>query len=1314
MKKLISILLALVMTAAIAAAGFAMPEQSAAEDPVNLNAVKTVEKAAADVDMNETVTLIVELKDAPTAARVSDLASKSAQSISNALKAKQAAVQDRIASMLASDAQMEVVYNYTLLFNGFAVRVPRYMKSRIAAIPGVKKVSVSPRYAVPQLVEEEPEKLATSAHYISADYAWDAGYTGAGTVIAIIDTGCAVDHAAFATAPAGQKMDADYLAAVLANEDLHAEELYADGTLSENEVYYSGKIPYRFNYGNGTNDVGHAYAQSDHGTHVAGIAAGYNPENNNTGIAKDAQLAIMQVFDSDGGAGWDTILAALEDCAYLGVDAVNMSLGSDLGYTSDGPRFDDIFDLAASHGINIACAAGNSGRVSRQYYGSNHDYALAMNPDNGLVSSPGTYAQSMCAAACEKTGLPSITYFSSRGTTADLKLKPEITAPGRYIDGPVDPEFTGGGDQYQQKSGTSMASPHLAGAMALLTNYVSVTWPELTGQDKTDMVNRLLMCTADPAARTSPRAQGSGVINIEKAITTGAFITVPNCSRPKLELGDDPDKTGVYTLSFSIVNFGETELNFAPSVTVLTEDTVSKTINGQLTDDLNIQARDITSDCSIGGSESITVPAGSTREVTLTVTLSSELKSKLDSIFPNGIYIDGNVVLKGEVDLTVPFLGFYGSWSRASVFDRNTYFDEIQGVNNYNIHTLQTTVGAMVDEEQCMLFGANPYIESDDWWADRCTLSPNGDGCYEQIDRLTYAIIRNAGEGGLKIFNEDDPETVYYYEDLSGMPKSWKLDVQDESSFIYSSDLIQFESWSPETEGLAEGTHIVFKLYHYLDYENFDPAQNECCEIVLPMTVDTTAPEITYWNVEEGTLTVRVHDEHYAAWIGVYADADCTELITERAIAERTRGANTDLTLNVGDRDTVFVKVGDYGRNTSLVCELTGEGGSMELIDLESISLDPAQLEMIVGDTAMLSLVKVPTEANNFSIAWTSSNPSVVAVAGDRNGAELTAVSRGAVRITATAVNYATGETFTAYTNVTVGEFVGYERVDRVDEGGKYIIVADSSVTGSIGYAVGNTTVPTTNKNLLPVMVSINADDMIVVDPSIDFDSITWIPQSYQSGYSWKNVGNSKYIGFNSNKDLYPSSSPFQWTYDDDRAFENQYDPTYKYLNYSAATGSSQARYRTGRTAAPIRLYKLIENEPYVPVIYTVTFADWDGTVISTVEVEEGCAASAPADPVRAGYRFIGWDGDFSFVTEDITVTAMYEEDFLLGDVNLDGFIRIDDALMTMRHAMNIILLSGQGLLNANVNGDNTVNTVDALAIMRIALLRGTGFTITD
>ena len=87
---------------------------------------------------------------------------------------------------------------------------------------------------------------------------------------------------------------------------------------------------------------------------------------------------------------------------------------------------------------------------------------------------------------------------------------------------------------------------------------------------------------------------------------------------------------------------------------------------------------------------------------------------------------------------------------------------------------------------------------------------------------------------------------------------------------------------------------------------------------------------------------------------------------------------------------------------------------------------------------------------------------------------------------------------------------------------------------------------------------------------------------------------------------------------------------------------------------------------------------------------------------------------DFSFVTEDITVTAMYEEDFLLGDVNLDGFIRIDDALMTMRHAMNIILLSGQGLINANVNGDNTVNTVDALAIMRIALLRGTGFTITD
>jgi hypothetical protein len=63
-----------------------------------------------------------------------------------------------------------------------------------------------------------------------------------------------------------------------------------------------------------------------------------------------------------------------------------------------------------------------------------------------------------------------------------------------------------------------------------------------------------------------------------------------------------------------------------------------------------------------------------------------------------------------------------------------------------------------------------------------------------------------------------------------------------------------------------------------------------------------------------------------------------------------------------------------------------------------------------------------------------------------------------------------------------------------------------------------------------------------------------------------------------------------------------------------------------------------------VSVSYTVKFVDWDGSTLNEQTVEEGKAATAPANPARAGYTFIGWDKDFSNITGDLTVTAAYEK----------------------------------------------------------------------
>ena len=116
--------------------------------------------------------------------------------------------------------------------------------------------------------------------------------------------------------------------------------------------------------------------------------------------------------------------------------------------------------------------------------------------------------------------------------------------------------------------------------------------------------------------------------------------------------------------------------------------------------------------------------------------------------------------------------------------------------------------------------------------------------------------------------------------------------------------------------------------------------------------------------------------------------------------------------------------------------------------------------------------------------------------------------------------------------------------------------------------------------------------------------------------------------------------------------------------------------------------------------VYTVTFIDGlTGEVIAEAEVEYGGSAEAPDAPDHDWYLFGGWEGDYSNVTADVTVTAVY---LLLGDVDGDGDLTSADALIVLRYALNILTEVDADI--ADVNGDGTVNSVDALLILRRAM----------
>ena len=236
---------------------------------------------------------------------------------------------------------------------------------------------------------------------------WALGYTGQGQTIAVIDTGIKVNHTNFATAPQDPHFDAAGIQSVLNRYDLCAEERY-NGTLTGATLYHSAKLPFTFNYYAGNTDVSHANAGSDHGTHVSSIAAGC--DSSSRGVAYNAQIISMQVFQN-GGAAWTEILAALEDCAWLEVDALNMSLGSDNGFTQGEADMEEVFALLTAHGVNCAVAAGNSGTAgSGNNYGSKRP---TFNMDNGVVASPSTLGGSLSVAASSNSSSATPTSYSS-------------------------------------------------------------------------------------------------------------------------------------------------------------------------------------------------------------------------------------------------------------------------------------------------------------------------------------------------------------------------------------------------------------------------------------------------------------------------------------------------------------------------------------------------------------------------------------------------------------------------------------------------------------------------------------------------------------------------------------------------------------------------------------------------------------------------------------------------------------------------------------------------------------------------------------
>ena len=378
---------------------------------------------------------------------------KAAINYRRSLETKQKTLQNMIEKKVGHP--LNVQWNLTLLVNAISVEIPYKDVEVIRAMPGVRSVDFENTYYA-QEVADEPDTANTSTGMVGASLSWSEGYTGAGTKIAILDTGIDVTHQSFDPIA--------YKCAVMDIIETYHKKIFVMGridnellnqlnakkkmpSLTADDLYVNAKIPFAFNYSLGSLDVSHRDNASNHGSHVAGIAAAnrYLIKEDKlidaaeavfaVGMAPDAQLVVMDVFKSSGGTSDSEYFAALEDAILLGCDSANLSLGSpNQGFTYSNGYQDILNRLANDRNIEmvVAISAGNEGAQTDNLQTDLYIEDVSLHTGG----SPGSFINSMCVASADNIGFTdlAITVGDVRFSywETDYKNEPLATIAGEH------------------------------------------------------------------------------------------------------------------------------------------------------------------------------------------------------------------------------------------------------------------------------------------------------------------------------------------------------------------------------------------------------------------------------------------------------------------------------------------------------------------------------------------------------------------------------------------------------------------------------------------------------------------------------------------------------------------------------------------------------------------------------------------------------------------------------------------------------------------------------------------------------------------
>ena len=568
----------------------------------------------------------------------------------------------------------------------------------------------------------------------------------------------------------------------------------------------------------------------------------------------------------------------------------------------------------------------------------------------------------------EGDGKIAMSDFSSWGTTGDLQLKPEITAPGGsiYSVNGVDPS----GTAYEQMSGTSMSSPHVAGLVALASEFLEDRGlTEKTGLSRRVLTQSLMMSTAEVIQENelpySVRNQGAGLASIENMIKADSYILVDGQpdGKVKAELGDGISER---SFTFSVNNLTDSEKTYQLSALTMTSGVTEREGHALVTDEMAQLPAEVT----FSTGETVTVPANGSVSVTVSIAVSEETAADMaEKGFVNGFYIEGFVYAEVQADgegavgtsHSIPLLGWYGGWTDISMYEQADHIDYAYNTLERPTHNGDFSTNILswapkgygsgmyysgniygsMNAETGEAIGDSRYIEARN--------AVNSEQSIWELFALYPTLNRNAADYRLTVYDADTGE-VYYLNDYE------ETDDIMLASFYYTNyaqwyntttespvDLTQWEFTDLEGDPLPEDTRFTIELACAPDYYVGEDGTvdwsrvGEGAYLRWSFTVDNTAPEL----VENGLtlqgdkLRFEVRDNNYiAAVILVTGDVSSAVSYAFPDMDEDRKGqivtGELDLT---GYREhfgqKAAIAVCDYaGNETYYAINLGGEGAS--------------------------------------------------------------------------------------------------------------------------------------------------------------------------------------------------------------------------------------------------------------------------------------------------------------------------------------------------------------------------------------------------